>query len=291
MSRRFLPQIRGNHHPDHRVDAVPRALAERIAAERDAVFSQLERARQENLQLRRQLAAREDEGRQLVQAVRALEARGAAARSAEEDERLRRREAIAQREARTLAVQLDELKASLEVSHRRLQGAWDERDALSAERDAAAAALGRAEAQLEELKQEAPDQSRVQRLAADLANIRRREKETIEAGIRSEKSRLLSEVAGVRDSLQRAVDMSPDTSSPWHTGLLGTLSQVDAMFKREGAVLVGAVGERFDPSVHEAIAVAPHPEGRSGVIIEVHRPGVVLEGGGLVRAAQVIVSR
>jgi len=287
MSRRFLPQIRG-HQPQ---DVVPRALAERIVAERDAVLSQFERARQENQLLRRRLAAREEEGRQLVQAVRALEARGAASQSVARDERAQQREAIAQREARTLSVQLEELKASLEVSHRQLQAAWDERDALSAERDAAAAALGRAEAQLDELKQEVPDQSRVQRLAADLANVRRREKETIEAGIRNEKSRLLAAMAGVRDSLQRAVAMSPDPASPWHTGLVGTLSQVDAIFKREGARLVGEVGERFDPSVHEAIALAPHPEGVSGVIVEVHRPGVVLEEGGLVRAAQVVVSR
>ena len=59
----------------------------------------------------------------------------------------------------------------------------------------------------------------------------------------------------------------------------------------EGVSVIGEVGERFDPEVHEAIAMAPHPDGVADLVLEVHRPGLVGRDGALIRPAQVVVSR
>ena len=51
------------------------------------------------------------------------------------------------------------------------------------------------------------------------------------------------------------------------------------------------LGEVFDPSLHEAMATAPQPEGGapSGTVVEVYQPGYRL-GGNIIRPARVVVA-
>jgi molecular chaperone GrpE len=52
----------------------------------------------------------------------------------------------------------------------------------------------------------------------------------------------------------------------------------------------GAPGDRFDPALHEAVAVRESDEAPDGTIAEVARSGYVL-GDRVLRPAQVVVSR
>jgi molecular chaperone GrpE len=53
------------------------------------------------------------------------------------------------------------------------------------------------------------------------------------------------------------------------------------------------LGEEFDPSLHEALAAVPAPEGQppvaSGIVLEVYQPGYRL-GESVIRPARVVVS-
>jgi molecular chaperone GrpE len=51
------------------------------------------------------------------------------------------------------------------------------------------------------------------------------------------------------------------------------------------------MGEEFDPSLHEAVATAPEPEGGSpsGTVVEVYEAGYRL-GGNVIRPARVVVA-
>lgn len=257
-----------------------RAIIEQLLAERDALGQQLESAHQQVRSLQRQLATREDENAHLLQALRAR-----SVGSAPPDARLGA--VLSERDtALSEAARLRERLLVVEGLARRCE---IERDEASAERDRAAAAQQHAEAALDELRESSPDAARLQRLAADLANVRRQRDQQIEAGIVRERARLLGELATVRDSVSAALGRNPDPTSPWYAGLLAVQAQIDGALHREGAKVVGQRGERFDPRVHEAVATAPS-DGEPGMVLEVLGHGIALEDDTLVRPARVIVS-
>jgi molecular chaperone GrpE len=304
-NRRYLPESYRRAS-----DAVPVAVAERVAAERDAALRELERARYELQRLRvseahgagelerlRLRAARQaDELSALRQRAGAPARAGGSERlraliaeQAEELERLRLRAA---RQADELAALRDaggqqaDALAELRQSEARREQELESLRATLAEREAELVALRRAS-----LRPAPPDESaRIRQLAADLANVRRHQREAIDAGVREARGRLLGEIAAVRDSLERALLMG-DAAVPdaWREGALVLRGQIDQLLEREGARLLGAVGEPFDPHHHEAIATAPG-RGEPGRVLEVVRPGLLLDERALVRPAQVVVT-
>jgi molecular chaperone GrpE len=264
---------------------VPLEVAERIAAERDAALGQFDRVRQQLEAFHRRLAAREEENRQLRQAVVTLQQRPAAP-----DPGASRREASAQQALMTLRERNDQLEELLQRTRAQIDGLVAERDVASAEGDAARAALERAEVQLSRCPETPSAVAHIEQLAADLANVRRHQEEEIAAGVRREHSRLIEGVGGIRDTLERARAMLPADGSPWAEGLTSTRRAIDRILAQEGVHLVGEPGERFDPNVHQAIALGSHPEGVADLVVAVHQAGLVYEDGGLIRPAQVTVS-
>jgi molecular chaperone GrpE len=262
------------------VDAqAARAAIERVAAERDALARQVDEAHRVLASLQRRLEAREGENAHLVQALRAAERRGGA---------------LSERATHALAEQRDQavdeaarLRERLRAAERVVRRVEAERDEALAERDAARAASRRAEAELAELREAAPEAGRVQRLAADLANLRRQRDAAIAEGVGRARARVLARVAPLRDAMSAAL-ASGDEASPWHRGVLALRDQLDGLLAAEGARLVGHVGEAFDPAVHEAVGTAPgEPAGRVAAVVGC---GVALEDGVLATPARVIVS-
>jgi molecular chaperone GrpE len=68
------------------------------------------------------------------------------------------------------------------------------------------------------------------------------------------------------------------------------LEQMETVLARQGAVRIGAAGDRFDPERHEAIAVQPSAEVPDRTILSVERSGYAL-GDRVIRPAQVVVAR
>ncbi|MGZ6675275.1 MAG: nucleotide exchange factor GrpE, partial [Solirubrobacteraceae bacterium] len=96
----------------------------------------------------------------------------------------------------------------------------------------------------------ARSEERYKRALADLDNYRKRTARDLERHrieIRDELSRDWLEVI---DSVERALLASPEDE-----GLQAILEQMEGVLARTGVRRIGAVGERFDPELHDAISV------------------------------------
>lgn len=189
------------------------------------------------------------------------------------------------------AAALREALEQHEAEHRRLQAALaDTRARLAAAEganEARAADTQAADARAAESKAE-PDQARIQELLGDLANVRRRRDLDLAVGVRAELIRLLKRLADVRDSVHWALAAQPDPASPWFVGLVGIRDQIDRQLRAEGASVYGAVGDWFDPHLHQALSTEEGPA--SGTVLRVEAPGIRLDDGTIVRPARVAVA-
>jgi molecular chaperone GrpE len=92
----------------------------------------------------------------------------------------------------------------------------------------------------------------------------------------------------VVDSVDRAVQHEADGPVAETLGVVRR--QMDAVLARSGAQRVGAPGEPFDPTLHEAVSVRDTDEAEDRTVLEVLRSGYVLDGR-VLRPAQVVVAR
>ena len=125
---------------------------------------------------------------------------------------------------------------------------------------------------------------------ADFRNYRQRV--AAERGTDLERLRhgLLEPLLPVLDDLDRALSEMPGhlVDDPWVQGIGQTRARLGELQDRLGLEAVGTVGERFDPTRHEAVVYEPDPAAAEAVLDRVIRPGYTA-GGRLLRPAQVLV--
>ena len=131
-------------------------------------------------------------------------------------------------------------------------------------------------------------EDRYKRALADLDNYRKRSAREIERRTEEVREAVIRDWLDVVDSVERAVRL--DSDGPCAEGLRAVLEQMETVLARQGAVRIGAAGDRFDPARHEAIAVQPSAELPDRTILSVERSGFAL-GDRVIRPAQVVVAR
>jgi len=128
-----------------------------------------------------------------------------------------------------------------------------------------------------------------QRTQADFDNYRKRAARDIAAASARAKTGLLRDLLPVVDNLERALA----SAGPADGALAGGVGLVHAellgVLRRAGAQPIEPRGERFDPTVHEAISTAPADGALPGLVVEVVEKGYAL-GGAVIRPARVVVS-
>lgn len=147
------------------------------------------------------------------------------------------------------------------------------------------------QAQLEAARGEAAQyKDKYLREYADRENFRRRQERTTAERIRYEKRELIARVLEVVDNLDRALRYA-DTMArdDLHQTLRIVQGQLNDVLKSEGLSPVAAVGEPFDPRVHEAIESVTSDEHPEGVVVEEVRKGY-RQGDETLRPARVKVS-
>jgi molecular chaperone GrpE len=133
-------------------------------------------------------------------------------------------------------------------------------------------------------EQAAPrDDERYLRALADLDNYRKRSAQEIDRRVTERTEQQLLEWLEAVDSVERALRMQASD------GLRTVLEQMDAILARQGVERVGAEGDRFDPELHEAVAVES-AEAPDRTVLDVARSGY-RRGDRVLRPAQVVVSR
>lgn len=130
------------------------------------------------------------------------------------------------------------------------------------------------------------------RVLADFDNYRKRVARESQERTRCANEELITRLLGVVDNFERAFQASegsPDAQG-LRKGLELTYAQMRDLLAREGLCPIECLGEKFDPSYHEAI-MALEKEGAEGdkVIEEVQR-GYTL-GGKVIRPSKVVVSK
>lgn len=126
------------------------------------------------------------------------------------------------------------------------------------------------------------------RSVAEFDNYRKRAQRDQAAMITRSSERVLVSLLPVLDSLDAAIAMEAGTSSDEsiRQGLTGTRDLLLSTVAREGLEPIQALGEVFDPNLHEAAHMA---EGRGTMVVEAEwRRGYMLSGR-VVRATLVAV--
>jgi molecular chaperone GrpE len=112
-----------------------------------------------------------------------------------------------------------------------------------------------------------------QRSAADFSNYKRRTDEERSTMFAFSNASLIAKVLGVLDDFDRALDnVPPDAHESWVEGVRLVERKLRGVLETEGVTPIEAVGQPFDPNLHEAVVhedTADHPDNH--VIDEVQR--------------------
>ncbi|HWX95690.1 MAG TPA: nucleotide exchange factor GrpE [Solirubrobacteraceae bacterium] len=131
-------------------------------------------------------------------------------------------------------------------------------------------------------------EDRYRRALADLDNYRKRAAREVDRRVAEARESGLGDWLEVVDSVERAIRLEPE--GPCYEGLQAVLQQIDAVLDRQGAQRIGALGDKFDPERHEAVAVRASGDVPDRTIVEVQRSGYA-HGDRVIRPAQVVVAR
>lgn len=132
----------------------------------------------------------------------------------------------------------------------------------------------------------------LQRERADFINYRRRVETERSAQISQARADALVPMLPLLDDLERAAGEVPADlrGHPWVKGMLLITEKLDSAMRAAGLERIDALGEPFDPYLHEAFLHQVHPSIPAGRVSMVMRPGYRV-GDRVVRAAQVGVSQ
>jgi molecular chaperone GrpE len=119
---------------------------------------------------------------------------------------------------------------------------------------------------------------------AEAEKARRRSERRAAASIQEERHRLLRRLLTVADNLEHAMQHA-DPKDQFAGGVQLVLDDLLRQLAHEGVEPISALGQPFDPTLHEAIGA----DGSGGdTVIEVLQTGYMLSGG-LLRPAKVVV--
>lgn len=135
---------------------------------------------------------------------------------------------------------------------------------------------------------------RFMRVLADAENARKRSERDRREAEQYGGSKLARDMLPVHDNLKRALDAVTEeqraASVALFEGIELTMRELVNVFSKHGIEqITPAIGDRFDPKLHQAMFEAPVPETKAGDIIQVLAEGFMLHDR-LLRPAQVGVS-
>ncbi|QEH47117.1 nucleotide exchange factor GrpE [Aggregatibacter actinomycetemcomitans] len=147
------------------------------------------------------------------------------------------------------------------------------------------------EAQLAEASKK--EQDLLLRTRAEIDNIRRRTEQDIEKAHKFALEKFAKDILNTIDNLERALatpaNTEDDSVKALFDGVELTLKELLATVARFGIEPVGAVGEVFDPELHQAISMQPAEGFQSNQITAVLQKGYLLNGR-VIRPAMVMVA-
>jgi molecular chaperone GrpE len=135
------------------------------------------------------------------------------------------------------------------------------------------------------------------RAVADTENLRKRADREKQDAAQFAFSRFARDLLSVADNFERAVEaMKPEARASLSPEALSVIEGIEAThrqllstFERFAIKKISAMGQKFNPNLHEAIAELPIPNQVPGSIIAVAEAGYMI-GDRLLRAAKVAIA-
>jgi molecular chaperone GrpE len=133
--------------------------------------------------------------------------------------------------------------------------------------------------ELEQAQQEAKDaRDAMLRMRAETDNLRKRLQREKQDSVQFANERLIRQLIPIFENLDRALK-APDTNvESLKEGVQLTSDQVHALFKKENVEPIQAVGEPFDPSIHEVLSQVPSNDHDENTVIEEFSKGYRMNG-------------
>ena len=127
------------------------------------------------------------------------------------------------------------------------------------------------------------------RALAEMENSRRRAEEAVEKAHKFGVEKFAKNMLPVLDSLEKALELAGEERNPMIEGIEATYRQMVQAMQQSGMTEINPVGEKFDPALHQAIAMVPAQADQvSGQVAQVFQRGWLINGR-VLRAAMVSV--
>lgn len=143
---------------------------------------------------------------------------------------------------------------------------------------------------LEQVENQKEDVIRAQ---AEVQNIRRRAELDVSKAHKFGQEKLITELLGLVDNLERAITASKAENATLENLLEGVeMSQTMLLdgLKKFNVEQVDPHGEPFNPELHEAMTAVPNPDMEPNTVMDVFQKGYTLNGR-LIRPAMVVVTK
>ncbi len=147
--------------------------------------------------------------------------------------------------------------------------------------------------EMEQLQKEKDELlAKLQRVSADYANFQKRTPKQIADTVTYEKEMIIKTLLPVLDNFEHAL-ANADSAENVDVVVKGIRIVYDQMLdilKLHEVEQIKAVGEKFDPAVHEAMLQRAEPEKEDDIVLEEFQRGYVLNGR-VIRPSKVIVNK
>ena len=131
------------------------------------------------------------------------------------------------------------------------------------------------------------------RVQADMENLRRRTRLDVESAHKYALEKFVNALLPAMDSMEMGIDAASKeeaTIESIREGVEMTFKQMLDVLQEFSVERVNPTGEKFDPTLHEALTMIPSPDHESNTVVDTIQKGYTLNER-LVRAARVIVAQ
>ncbi|MHC4185050.1 MAG: nucleotide exchange factor GrpE [Planctomycetota bacterium] len=133
---------------------------------------------------------------------------------------------------------------------------------------------------------------KLQRVGADYANFQKRVARQIADTIAYDKELIMKTLLPVLDNFEHTLANAQvgDNADAFVKGVRIIYDQMLDILKSHGVEQIKAAGEKFDPSLHEAMMQKAHPDREEDIVLEEFQKGYKLNGR-VIRPAKVVVNK
>ena len=151
--------------------------------------------------------------------------------------------------------------------------------------------VGELEADLEEERKRAETYlNQLKYAKADLENLQKRTQRNIEEALIRANGRLLMQLLPILDELELAIEAARTGGGEIVEGVEMVRNKLGKLMEAEGVSSIKAVGEPFDPRLHEAVLEVETRDHPDGAVVEEFRKGYTFRDR-VIRASMVKVAR